>query len=42
MVDRKPTERAKYIAAFFANVDWHACERRVLRYDEDARRAAAL
>ena len=28
MVDYRPTERAKYIDAFFANVDWGVVERR--------------
>src|SRR6266487_5172456 len=28
MVDYKPTERAKYIEAFFANVDWDAVDQR--------------
>jgi Fe-Mn family superoxide dismutase len=42
MVDRKPTERAKYIESFFANVDWRACERRLQRYDADARRVTAI
>ncbi len=27
--DYKPSERAKYIEAFFANVDWKACEARL-------------
>jgi Fe-Mn family superoxide dismutase len=28
-VDYKPTERAKYLDAFFANVSWKACESRI-------------
>ncbi len=29
-VDYKPTERPKYIDAFFANLDWAACESRLV------------
>ena len=29
LLDYKPSERAKYIEAFFANVDWHAVESRM-------------
>jgi Fe-Mn family superoxide dismutase len=29
ILDYKPAERAKYIDAFFANVDWHAVEERL-------------
>ncbi len=31
LLDYPPAERAKYIDAFFANVDWKAVEQRVLR-----------
>jgi superoxide dismutase, Fe-Mn family len=27
--DYKPADKGKYIEAFFANVDWHACESRL-------------
>jgi Fe-Mn family superoxide dismutase len=27
--DYKPSERGKYIEAFYANLDWHACEARL-------------
>jgi Fe-Mn family superoxide dismutase len=29
--DYKPTERAKYLEAYFKNVDWRACEARLVR-----------
>lgn len=29
LLDYKPSERGKYIEAFFANVDWKACESRL-------------
>jgi Fe-Mn family superoxide dismutase len=29
--DYKPTERAKYIEAYFKNLDWRACEARLVR-----------
>lgn len=29
MVDYKPAEKAKYVEAFFSNVDWKACEKRL-------------
>jgi Fe-Mn family superoxide dismutase len=29
ILDYKPAERAKYIEAFFANIDWHAVEERM-------------
>jgi len=29
ILDYKPAERAKYIDAFFANIDWHAVEERL-------------
>lgn len=38
MVDHKPTERARYIDAFFANVDWKVVERRFTRHDGEVRR----
>jgi len=28
--DYKPSERGKYIEAFYSNIDWHACEARLL------------
>jgi len=31
LLDYKPTERAKYIEAFFENIDWTAVEQRLLR-----------
>jgi superoxide dismutase len=40
MRDYKATERAKYIEAFFRNVDWAAVGRR-LREDAAVRPAAA-
>jgi Fe-Mn family superoxide dismutase len=39
MVDYKPTERAKYIEAFFSNIDWDAVEQRIA--SPGAMRAAA-
>jgi Fe-Mn family superoxide dismutase len=39
LVDYKPTERARYIEAFFANVNWQAVEERVVHHDGGARRA---
>ncbi len=30
LLDYKPSERSKYIEAFFANVDWSACEGRLV------------
>jgi Fe-Mn family superoxide dismutase len=30
LLDYKPSERAKYIDAFFANVDWDAVDERVM------------
>jgi len=29
LLDYKPSERAKYIDAFFSNVDWNAVEQRM-------------
>ena len=29
LLDYKPSERAQYIQAFFANIDWEAIDRRV-------------
>ncbi|HET9488692.1 MAG TPA: Fe-Mn family superoxide dismutase [Methylomirabilota bacterium] len=40
MRDYKATERAKYVAAFFRNIDWGLVERR-LREEAPVRRAAA-
>jgi Fe-Mn family superoxide dismutase len=39
MVDYKPTERARYIEAFFSNVDWRAVEDRFARGEVEATRA---
>ena len=41
MVDYRPTERGKYIDAFFANVDWQEVERRLGCRREDDVCAAA-
>src|SRR5262245_17880588 len=41
MVDYRPTERAKYIDAFFANVDWREVERRAGYSPQDDVRATA-
>ena len=41
MVDYRPTERGKYIDAFFANVDWQEVERRFGCRQEDDVRAAS-
>jgi Fe-Mn family superoxide dismutase len=41
MVDYRPTERAKYIDAVFANVDWPEVERRAGCSQEDDVRATA-
>ena len=38
MVDCKPTERARYIDAFFANLDWRIVEDRFARGEGEARR----
>ncbi|HEX8142301.1 MAG TPA: superoxide dismutase [Pyrinomonadaceae bacterium] len=40
LLDYKPAERPKYIEAFFANIDWDACEER-LRKGTAARSSAA-
>jgi superoxide dismutase, Fe-Mn family len=40
LLDYKPAERPKYIEAFFSNIDWDACERRLGR-GAQARPAAA-
>ena len=40
LLDYKPAERPKYIEAFFSNIDWDECERR-LRQGTQARPAAA-
>jgi Fe-Mn family superoxide dismutase len=40
LLDYKPADRPKYIEAFFSNIDWDACERR-LQHDTQARPAAA-
>jgi len=37
--DYKPAERAKYIEAFFSNVDWHAVDQRLSRRTARASRA---
>ena len=29
--DYKPTERAKYVDAYFKNLDWRACEARLIK-----------
>jgi len=38
LVDYKPTERSRYIEAFFANVDWRIVEDRFARGEGEARR----
>jgi Fe-Mn family superoxide dismutase len=38
MVDYKPTERARYIDAFFANVNWPVVEQRFARQESAVRR----
>jgi len=38
MVDYKPTERARYIDAFFANVNWPVVEQRFARHESEVRR----
>ena len=40
LLDYKPAERASYIEAFFANVDWRRVERR-LQFGEPALQEAA-
>jgi Fe-Mn family superoxide dismutase len=40
LLDFKPSERPKYIEAFFSNVNWEACDER-LRKDAAARSGAA-
>jgi Fe-Mn family superoxide dismutase len=40
LLDYAPSERPKYIEAFFSNIDWDECERR-LRQGAQARPAAA-
>ncbi len=39
MVDYRATQRARYVDAFFANVDWSAVERRYARRERRARSA---
>jgi superoxide dismutase, Fe-Mn family len=39
LLDYKPSERAKYIDAFFANLDWKAVERRLRPADRTSRAA---
>src|SRR5207249_4832492 len=39
LVDYKPTERSRYIEAFFANVDWRTVEGRFARGEAEATRA---
>jgi Fe-Mn family superoxide dismutase len=34
MVDYKATERARYVDAFFANIDWSTVERRFARHEQ--------
>ena len=31
LLDYKPAERPKYIEAFFSNIDWDACEKRLVK-----------
>ena len=31
LLDYKPAERAKYIEAFFSNIDWNVCDERLKR-----------
>ena len=38
MVDYKPTERTRYIDAFFANVNWPVVEQRFARHESEVRR----
>jgi Fe-Mn family superoxide dismutase len=40
LVDYRPTERAKYIEAFFANVSWPVVAARFARHARDVRQAA--
>jgi superoxide dismutase, Fe-Mn family len=40
LLDYKPAERSKYIEAFFSNIDWDACEKR-LQKGTTARSGAA-
>jgi Fe-Mn family superoxide dismutase len=40
LLDYKPAERAKYIEAFFSNVDWHVVDQRLTRPAIGAPRAA--
>ena len=40
MVDYKPSERAKYIEAFFSNIDWRAVEARLSQPSSASNRAA--
>ena len=38
--DYKPAERSKYIEAFYSNLDWNACERRLTQARAEAGAAA--
>jgi Fe-Mn family superoxide dismutase len=38
LLDYKPAERPKYIEAFFSNIDWDACEKRLTANTNDAAR----
>jgi Fe-Mn family superoxide dismutase len=40
LIDYKPTERARYIDAFFANVNWQAVERRFVPRERRRERAS--
>jgi superoxide dismutase, Fe-Mn family len=43
IMDYKPAERAKYIEAFFANIDWHSVEGRMeIPATQKSRRARAI
>jgi superoxide dismutase len=35
LLDYKPSERPKYIDAFFSNIGWEAVERRLLKAKEN-------
>ncbi len=39
LIDYKPTERARYLEAFFANVNWPVVEGRFLGHVAGAKRA---
>ena len=42
ILDYTPAERPKYIEAFFANIDWTACDERLRRSGARGRAAALL